>query len=127
MSTAVSPAEIHVADDPRLAAFLSPGCPEVFHSVAAPTEIWKSDPYDVETIHGEARAAFERLLHRAGRNPPPPSGAVLVLLGEAGSGKTHLMRAFRTRAHAQGWGYCGYMQMTTEASNYARYMLTNLI
>src|SRR5262249_38311326 len=57
----------------------------------------------------------------------PPSGAVLVLLGEAGSGKTHLMRAFRTRAHRQGWGYCGYLQMTTEASNYARYMLTNLI
>jgi hypothetical protein len=52
---------------------------------------------------------------------------VLVLLGEAGSGKTHLMRAFRTRAHAQGLGYCGYLQMTTEASNYPRYMLGNLI
>ena len=67
------------------------------------------------------------LLNRAGRTPPPPSGAVLVLLGEAGSGKTHLMRAFRTRAHGQGLGYCGYLQMTAEASNYARYMLTNLI
>ena len=50
-----------------------------------------------------------------------------MLLGEAGSGKTHLMRAFRTRAHGQGLGYCGYLQMTAEASNYARYMLTNLI
>ena len=66
-------------------------------------------------------------LNRAGRTPPPPSGAVLVLLGEAGSGKTHLMRAFRTRAHGQGLGYCAYLQMTCEASNYARYMLTNLI
>jgi hypothetical protein len=59
--------------------------------------------------------------------PPPPAGAVLVLLGEAGSGKTHLMRAFRSRAHSQGLGYCGYLQMTTEAKSYARYMLTNLI
>ena len=33
------------------------------------------------------------------------------------------MRAFRTRAHCQGRGYCGYLQMTTEAGNYARYML----
>ena len=108
-------------------AFLAPACPEVFHSVATPTAIWKADPYDVETIHAEAREAFEHLLYRCGRTPPPPSGAVLVLLGEAGSGKTHLMRAFRTRAHGQGLGYCGYLQMTTEASNYARYMLTNLI
>src|SRR5271166_2953101 len=127
MSTAVARAEAPVAADPRMAAFLAPGCPEVFHSVATSTAIWQADPYDVETIHSEARAAFERLLYRGGRIPPPPSGAVLVLLGEAGSGKTHLMRAFRTRAHGQGLGYCGYMQMTTEASNYARYMLTNLI
>ncbi len=113
--------------DPRLAAFLAPGCPEVFHSIATPTEMWKADPYDVETIHVDARAAFDGLLNRGSRLPPPPSGAVLVLQGEAGSGKTHLMRAFRTRAHLQGWGYCGYLQMTTEVSNYARYMLTNLI
>src|SRR5262245_62169759 len=115
------------AADPRMDAFLDPHCPEVFHSVAAPNTIWKADPYDVESIHCEARAAFEHVLHRAGRTPPPPSGATLVLLGEAGSGKTHLMRAFRTRAHSQGLGYCGYLQMTAEANNYARYMLTNLI
>ena len=99
----------------------------MFHSVATPTAIWKADPYDVETIHAKPAAAFEHVLNRAGRTPPPPSGAVLVLLGEAGSGKTHLMRAFRTRRHGQGLGYCGYLQMTAEASNYARYMLTNLI
>jgi hypothetical protein len=115
------------AADPRLAAFLAPGCSEVFHSVATPTAIWRADPYDVETIHDEARVAFEHLLHRGGRLPPPPSGAVLVLLGEAGSGKTHLMRACRTRAHAQGLGYCAYLQMTSETTNYARYMLTNLV
>jgi hypothetical protein len=127
MSTAVAPIPATVATGPRMAAFLAPDCAEVFHAVATPTAIWKADPYDVETIHAEARAAFEHLLNRAGRTPPPPSGAVLVLLGEAGSGKTHLMRAFRTRAHGQGLGYCGYLQMTAEASNYARYMLNNLI
>src|SRR5437660_3062305 len=127
MSTAVASIESPAAADPRMVAFLAPGCPEVFHSVATPTAIWQADPYDVETIHAEARAAFERLLHRGGRLPLPPSGAVLVLLGEAGSGKTHLMRAFRTRAHAQGLGYCGYLQMTTEATSYARYMLNNLL
>ncbi len=127
MSAAVASPRVEVEADPRMAAFLAPGCPEVFHSVATPTAIWKADPYDVETIHAEARAAFEHLLNRASQVPSPPSGAVLVLLGEAGSGKTHLMRAFRTRAHGQGLGYCGYLQMTSEASNYARYMLTNLI
>jgi len=127
MSTVFARIQSTVAADPRMAAFLAPACPEVFHSVATPTAIWKADPYDVETIHADARAGFEHVLNRAGRTPPPPSGAVLVLLGEAGSGKTHLMRAFRTRAHGQDLGYCGYLQMTAEASNYARYMLANLI
>ena len=81
MSTAVARAEVPVVADPRMAAFLAPGCPEVFHSVATSTSIWQADPYDVETIHAEARAAFERLLYRGGRTPPPPSGAVLVLAG----------------------------------------------
>jgi hypothetical protein len=127
MSTVVADIESPTALDLRMAAFLAHDCPEVFHAVATPTEIWKADPYDVETIHAEARAAFEHILNRAGRNPPPPSGAILVLLGEAGSGKTHLMRSFRTRAHGQGMGYCAYLQMTAEASNYARYILSNLI
>jgi hypothetical protein len=127
MSTVAAPIESPVATDPRMTAFLARDCPEVFHSVATPTAIWKADPYDVETIHEEARAAFEHVLNRAGRDPSPPSGAVLVLKGEAGSGKAHLMRAFRTRAHGQELGYCAYLQMTAEASNYARYMLTNLI
>jgi hypothetical protein len=127
MTIAVARAGGRSTLDPRIEAFVAQGCPEVFHSVAAPADVGKSDPYDVETIHTEARDVFERLLHRASRVPAPPSGAVLALLGEAGSGKTHLMRAFRTRAHSRGLGYCGYLQMTTEASNYGRYMLANLI
>jgi hypothetical protein len=113
--------------DLRLEVFLDSDCPEIFHAVATPNAIWQADPFDVETIHVEARAVFEHLLQRGGRQPLPPSGAVLVLKGEAGSGKTHLMRAFRTRAHAQALGYCAYLPMTTETGHYARYVLTNLI
>lgn len=113
--------------DARMAAFLDPECSEVFHSVATPNAIQQADPYDVEDIHADARQGFEALLHRGARPTPSPSGAVLVVHGEAGSGKTHLMRAFRTRAHRQRLAYCAYLQMTAEASNYARYMLANVI
>jgi hypothetical protein len=127
MSVVVAPPKPQTAADPRLAAFTRIGCPEVFHAVASPSGIAQTDPYDVETIHADARAAFERLLNRGRRVPSPPSGAVLVLQGESGSGKTHLMRAFRTRAHSQGAGYCGYLQMTSEIGNYARYMLAQFV
>src|SRR5262249_27966257 len=74
-----------------------------------------------------AREQFERLLNRAAMTPPPAFGKILLLLGEAGSGKTHLMRAFRNSTHAEGRGYCGYLQMTSQASHYARYLLSNLL
>jgi hypothetical protein len=111
----------------RLDAFCSAAGAEVFHSIVYQPQIWTPDPFDVESIHAEARGAFERLLNRAAQTPPPPSGRILLLLGESGSGKTHLMRAFRNRAHADGRGYFGYLQMTALANNYARYVLANLI
>jgi Cdc6-like AAA superfamily ATPase len=116
-----------VPTDPRLIAFLDPDSPEIFHSVATPTAMWEPDPFDVETIHREAREAFARLLSRATREPQPSSGALLVLLGDAGSGKTHLMRAFRNHSHTGANGYCGYLQLNTEVNNYPRYILNNLI
>src|SRR5262249_37767002 len=42
-------------------------------------------------------------------------------------GKTHLMRAFRNYAHGGERGYCGYLQMTSQASNYSRYVLAKLL
>jgi hypothetical protein len=81
----------------------------------------------VETIHADARDTFARLLNRASSPELPPHGKPLLLLGESGSGKTHLMRALRTAAHAGGTGYCGYLQMNTKSDNYARYVLSNLI
>ncbi|WP_237722709.1 ATP-binding protein [Singulisphaera acidiphila] len=113
--------------DARIAAFCSPEHSEVFHAVASRSDIWKEDPFDVETIHEEARTTFQRLVHRATSVSGPSSGRILLLQGEAGSGKTHLMRAFRNWVHAGGRGYCGYMQMTSSTSHYGRYVLNNLI
>src|SRR5947209_14273532 len=115
------------ATDPRVAAFCTPAGPDVFSGVVYGSQIWTPDPFDVETIHANARETFGRLLDRASSPDPPPHGKTLLLLGEAGSGKSHLMRAFRTAAHAAGSGYCGYLQMTTRTDNYARYVLSNLI
>jgi Helicase HerA, central domain len=114
-------------DDPRARAFCSTGGPEVFYPVAHSNEIWRPDPFDVETIHGEAREVFQRLVARAGMTPRPASGRILLLKGESGSGKTHLMRAFRNWAHEGHRGYCGYMQMTSATEDYGRYVLSNLI
>jgi hypothetical protein len=112
-------------DEARLAAFCDPNGPEVFGGIVHGSMIWKPDPFDVESIHAEAREEFGRLLNRASTSAA--SGKSLLLLGEAGSGKTHLMRAFRNETHASRLGYCGYLQMTARADNYARYVLSNLV
>lgn len=109
--------------DPRTTAFCSPALPDLFHAVAYSSDIWKPDPFDVEAIHGKVRAWFDRALDRSG----PSAGRMLLLLGESGGGKTHLMRAFRNRAHGQGRGYVAYMQMTAFTGAYGRYVLNNLI
>jgi hypothetical protein len=115
------------AADPRMAVFCSRERPEVFRSVAQRSDIWKPDPFDVESIHAEARTVFERLVNQAASPSDLASGRILLLKGEAGSGKTHLMRAFRNRLHGSGRGYFGYMQMTSATSDYSRYILNNLI
>ncbi|MEQ8762914.1 MAG: DUF853 family protein [Planctomycetota bacterium] len=111
----------------RIAAFCSSKSPEVFQSVAYQQQVWTPDPFDVEDIHGNARDAFERLLNRATTPGENAVGKVLLLKGESGCGKTHLMRVFRNRVHQQGSGYVGYLQMTSVVENYARYMLANLV
>jgi energy-coupling factor transporter ATP-binding protein EcfA2 len=110
----------------RIAAFCTPG-PEIFQSIVYQPQIWQTDRFDVETIHAEARERFAALLARAGAATPATPGRLLLLHGQAGSGKTHLMRAFRGMTHADGAGYFAYLQMTTEAGNYGRYLLSNLV
>jgi RecA/RadA recombinase len=111
----------------RLTVFCEPNVREVFEAVVAPTQMWQADPYDVDDIHREARDAFGRLVARASASPPPDRGRVLLLRGDAGSGKTHLMRAFRTASHADRSAYFCYLQLTTAAQHYGQYMLANVI
>ena len=114
------------APDPRRAVFLSPAGPEVFHSVEHRHEIWKYDPFDVESLYGDAREVFFRLLGKATTPPGLPSGRIMLILGESGSGKTHLLRAFRNHVHGGGDGFVSYMQMTTATANDGRDVLGNL-
>ncbi len=113
-------------EDLRLSAFLS-GAKEVFHSVEHRNQIWREDPFDVDSVHEQARAQFQQILSQATTPPGTDSGRILLLRGESGSGKTHLMRSFRNYVHLNGTGFVGYMQMTTAASSYSRYILSNLI
>ncbi len=113
--------------DPRLAVFCSALGPEVFRSVCHRHEIWREDPFDVPTIHEEARDVFARLLNLATTPPATAAGRTLLILGESGAGKTHLMRVFRNHVHSRRLGYCGYLQMTSATDDYGRYVLSNLI
>ncbi len=121
------------ADDPRWLAFRSPDGPEVFHSVVSTHDIWKADPFDVESIHAEARDVFARTVDRIGNADARPAGLednagkILLLRGESGAGKTHLLRAFRHALHSRGLGWFAYLQMTTNISHYPLYILRNLV
>jgi hypothetical protein len=113
--------------DPHVAAFCDPNTPEIFRSVAYPTEVWTPDPMDVDSIHSQAREVFDWLLNAATANVDDKVGRILLMLGQSGSGKTHLMRSLRTRTHSRGDGYFGYLQMTSLSGNYSRYVLQKLI
>ncbi len=115
------------AGSARLLVFCSPGVREVFDPVVAPTQIWQADPYDVGEIHADARVVFADLLRRATAKPLPDRGRLLLLRGVAGSGKTHLMRAFRSMTHQDGKAHFAYLQLTTAADNYDKYVLSNVV
>jgi energy-coupling factor transporter ATP-binding protein EcfA2 len=111
----------------RFAAFGAPIELDIFQAVAHAPEIWRDDPYDVIDIHSEAREVFETLARRAAAGPREGSGRILLLKGESGSGKTHLLRAFRQFIHSNELGHFGYLQMTTGISDYFQYVLRHLI
>ncbi|RUL86823.1 helicase HerA-like domain-containing protein [Tautonia sociabilis] len=115
------------ADGSRVAAFCSGVLPGLFHAVAYRNDVFRPDPFDVESIHAEARDRFRDLVGHASDPSRGSTGRIQLLLGEAGSGKTHLMRAFREALHGEGRGYCGYLQMTSATDHYGRYLLHNLI
>jgi hypothetical protein len=114
--------------DARAAAFCAPGAGGVFHAVAHADEVFDRDPLDVEAIHGEARDVFARTLSRVSAvNHRSRHGAMLLVKGESGAGKTHLMRAFRNYVHERRLGHVGYLQMTSAGGSYARHILSSLI
>jgi hypothetical protein len=113
--------------DPHVAAFCSPRYRELFHDCAYANDIWKPDPFDVTSIHRGAREKFQRIVGRVLEPSGLASGRILLLRGESGCGKTHLMRAFRNQVHSQRSGYCGYLQMSAYTDQYGRYVLNNLI
>jgi hypothetical protein len=117
------------AEDPRAIAFCRPDGPDVFAAVAHGSQIHERDPLDVEAIHAEARAVFHDQIEHAITpiRHVGSHGRTMLVLGGSGSGKTHLMRAFRTHVHGERLGYVGYLQMTAEAGDYARYVLQNLV
>lgn len=122
-----SPAVVDDELDPRAAAFCSQRLSELFHGIAYSNMIWKVDPLDIPSIHAQAREAFERIIDRVMGESGLATPRMLLLLGEAGSGKTHLMRVFRNLVQGSGRGYCGFMQMTAATEEYDRYILNNLI
>lgn len=115
--------------DPRVAAFCRPDAPEVFSSVAHGSQVFLRDPFDVEAIHAEARSVFDSQVEHAiaASNRQSAHGRTLLVLGASGSGKTHLLRAFRSAVHSRRLGYVGYLQMSSDVGEYARYVLAKLV
>jgi len=97
------------------------------HSITWEDDVWQIDPYDVVEVHGHARAKFDNLLDDVVHGRSGSMSRILLFHGQSGAGKTHLLRALRSHAHAQEVGYFGYAQMTPDVSNYADYFLRRLI
>ena len=111
----------------RLAAFHSRVGGEVFSSIAQPGDVWASERDDEESIHAEARRVFSDLLEVASdRARGEPRGRILLLPGDAGSGKTHLMGAFRREVERRHAGYFAYAQMSTDQP-LRRYLLRSVV
>jgi Helicase HerA, central domain/AAA ATPase domain len=113
----------------RWKAFRSAAGGQVFSFIAGQEDVWTNDPYDEESIHPDARQVFSELLELAAdreRNTRG-RGRVLLLQGDAGSGKTHLLGAFRREVERLDAGYFAYAQMTTGVPNLRQYLLRNVV
>ncbi len=103
------------------------GLSEAFeHSITWEDDIWRADPVDVDSVHAKARDKFSTLVTTVREGGSAPA-RILLFHGQSGAGKTHLIRALRTRAHRSRQAYFGYAQMTPDVSNYADYFLRRLI
>ena len=72
------------------------------HSITWEDDLWRADPVDVEAIHAPARRKFQALLEAVTGVDARGQPRILLLHGQSGAGKTHLIRALRTAAHRAG-------------------------
>lgn len=115
--------------DPRAVAFCRSDGPEVFSTVAHGSNFHERDPFDVEAIHADARQIFYQQLEEATRPEQAKHGRgrTLLILGDSGAGKTHLLRAFRAQVHGHRLGYVGYVPLNAVVDEHARYVLHCLV
>jgi hypothetical protein len=111
--------------DLRVRAFLSPAW--VFTAVQQASSVFENDPFDVESIHRHARESFEQLIELARTPSQIVGGRMLLVLGDSGGGKTHLLRDFRRQVQEYGRGFVVYAQLQSSASDYERYLLQHLV
>lgn len=100
------------------------------HSITWEDDVWQADPVDVEQVHLTARKKFYDLLDAVTQNTSgrgATQARILLFHGQSGAGKTHLVRALRTKSHRDGKAYFGYAQMTPDVGNYADYFLRRMI
>jgi len=97
---------------------------EVLGSVVHGTQMAFPDPFDVEEIHLDARRAFNAALDEVRTGS---ASRILLIKGEAGCGKTHLIRALRAQTHRLRRGVIAYVHMTSEHGDYRKYLLRQVI
>src|SRR5262249_19348463 len=94
----------------------------LFDAVVLGQSFWSIDPSDAINVHVSARRNFDTLLSSAKSGWPK----TLLLVGETGAGKTHLLRAMRATASRHG-SICAYAQFNAESGDYLRHFLKRLV
>jgi len=118
------PPEVDV--DRRVKAFLSGA--RVFYHVQDAVSVCEADPFDVEMLHSEARTSFRRLMKEVTTEFRQTSGGpTLLLVGNSGAGKTHVLRGFWSYAQEYGRGFAMYAQMYPHVDDYSRYFLKHMV
>ncbi len=109
--------------------FIDPLFSSVFSQTASLQGAKDEVTYDVESLHGEARAAIASAVRATRAGEPDPNARIALILGEAGFGKTHLLAASLRRLAVQGHLYPAVVQMTSPVTDadYDRWMLEAVI
>jgi hypothetical protein len=82
-------------------------------------------PWDVPAIHGEARAATTEIIEGIHRGDP---SQVVILAGEPGMGKSHLINWFRSPQRERELGYVLVCNANSwKVEEFERYLLDGLI